>query len=183
LTALDGESDCGGLTVYNYLSAEHITDVNAGCPMMLRATESSLTLANFMRAQIYSAFASLSIGQEILFGKESVRVNKYLAHGGIFKTAGVAQRFLAAAMNTPVTVNAAANEGGPWGMAVLAGYMRQMTNDKSHITNLESYLNKVFEGAECETAVPDVADVSGFERFMNRYRKGLEVVRKAVEVM
>ena len=47
------------------------------------------------------------------------------AHGGLFTTKGVAQRFLAAAIDTPVSVGATAAEGGAWGIAVLAAYLIQ----------------------------------------------------------
>jgi hypothetical protein len=48
------------------------------------------------------------------------------AHGGMFGTAGVAQRFLAAA-NDPLSVGHLAGEGGTWGIALLAAYAKHRT--------------------------------------------------------
>ena len=95
--SLHGAPDCGGITPVNYISGESVTHLDAGVPLLLRRPDSAFTLANFMRANIYSAFATLAMGLEIL-RKENVAVNTLLGHGGIFKTPGVAQRYLAAAM-------------------------------------------------------------------------------------
>lgn len=94
--SLHGAPDCGGITPVNYISGESVTHLDAGVPLLLRRPDSAFTLANFMRANIYSAFATLAMGLEIL-RKENVTVNTLLGHGGIFKTPGVAQRYLAAA--------------------------------------------------------------------------------------
>lgn len=55
--------------------------------------------------------------------EEKVKVDTLYGHGGLFKTKGVGQSILAAAMDAPVAVMETAGEGGPWGMAVLAAYM------------------------------------------------------------
>ena len=52
------------------------------------------------------------MGLEIL-RKENVAVNTLLGHGGIFKTPGVAQRYLAAAAGAPVTCMETAGEAVP----------------------------------------------------------------------
>ena len=83
---------------------------------MLRGPESAFTLPNLMRAHIYSAMATLALGLDILHGEE-VAVDTLTGHGGLFKTPGVAQRYLAAAAAAPVTVRQTAGEGGPYGMA------------------------------------------------------------------
>lgn len=57
--------------------------------------------------------ATLKIGLDIL-QDEKVAVDRLLGHGGLFKTPGVAQRYLAAAQ-APVTVMETAGEGGPYG--------------------------------------------------------------------
>ena len=41
-----------------------------------------------------------------------MEVDKILGHGGLFKTPGVGQKILAAAMNAPVSVMETAGEGG-----------------------------------------------------------------------
>ena len=119
--SLHGAPDCGGITPVNYISGESVTHLDAGVPLLLRRPDSAFTLANFMRANIYSAFATLAMGLEIL-RKENVAVNTLLGHGGIFKTPGVAQRYLAAAAGAPVTCMETAGEGGSYGMALLAAY-------------------------------------------------------------
>jgi sugar (pentulose or hexulose) kinase len=131
-----------------------------------------------MRAQIYSAFATLKIGQDILFSGEGVSVNRMYAHGGIFKDKGIAQRFLAAALNVPVTVNETANEGGPWGMSVLAMFMLSGGGD------LGGYLEKkVFAGAKFETVEPNEKDAAGFRAFMDKYIRALPAVKEAVKCL
>ena len=55
---------------------------------------------------------------------EGVEIDSLVGHGGIFATPVVAQRILAAAFNTPIRVMTTASEGGAWGMAVLADYLR-----------------------------------------------------------
>ena len=89
----------------------------------MRTPGSRLTLANFMRTQLYAAFGTLSLGMNVLHG-EGVKLDSMFAHGGMFRTAGVAQRLLAAAIGAPVTVGDTASEGGAWGIAVLAEYLR-----------------------------------------------------------
>ena len=166
-----------GFWTYNYVSGEHITDVPRGRPMFIRTAESGFSLANFMRANIYSAFASLRLGMDILTKEEQVKIDSVIAHGGIFKTKGVAQRFLAAALKVPVSVNETSNEGGPFGMAALAMYML-----KGKGMSLEDYLDsEVFGGSKLETIVPDDGDMQGFDKFMNRFANCLDVVRLAAE--
>ena len=114
--SLHGAPDCGGITPVNYISGESVTHLDVGVPLLLRRPNSAFTLANFMRANIYSAFATLAMGLEIL-RKENVAMNTLLGHGGIFKTPGVAQRYLAAAAGVPVTCMETAGEGGSYGMA------------------------------------------------------------------
>lgn len=169
-----GEADGGGLLAYNYLSGEPITGLAEGRPLVLRTPDSRLTLANFARTQVYSAFATLALGMEVL-AAEGVGLDAMFAHGGLFRTAGVAQRMLAAAIDTPVTVGSSASEGGAWGIAVLAAFRAAGGGD------LAAYLAEVFSGAAAEVAVPDAADRAGFEAFLARYRAGLAVVTAAVE--
>jgi sugar (pentulose or hexulose) kinase len=177
--ALEGDADCGGLIACNYLSGEHITGVEKGRPLLLRRTESRLNLANFMRAQIYAAFATLKIGLDILVREEGVELDAVCGHGGIFKTKGVAQRFLAAAVGAPVTVNRAANEGGAFGMAVLALYMI----DGGGLP-LEKYLDDVvFRNADIEKIAPAPEDAAGMERFTRDFVKMLPLVRLAAEAL
>ncbi len=176
--ALTGDADAGGLLAYNYLSGEHITHLEEGRPLFVRTPESRLTLANFMRTHLFAALGALKIGLDILFEQEQVKIDQVLGHGGFFKTREVGQRFMAAAMNVPVSVMETAGEGGAWGIALLASYMLHRSMNEP----LEDYLsNKVFAGENGTTIVPDQADVDGFTAFMERYKKGLVIERAAVD--
>lgn len=175
--ALSGEADCGGLLSYNYLSGESITGFDEGRPLFLRLPGARLDLGNFMRAQLFTACGALKIGMDILEG-EHVALDTVTGHGGFFKVEGVGQSVMAAALNAPVTVMETAGEGGPWGMAILAAYMRQ----KEIGETLADYLaRRVFCGNGGRTTAPRQEDVSGFLRFMERYQSGLAVERAAVE--
>lgn len=174
--ALEGDADCGGLLNYNYLSGEHITGFAEGRPLFTREQNASFTLANFMRAQLYSCLATLKLGNDLLIKNEGVKLDKIQAHGGLFKTPEVGQKLLAAALETPVSVMNTAGEGGAWGVAVLAAYMLWKQGE-----SLSNYLeNRVFGNAESTTLPPDPQDIEGFGKFMTRYERGLPVERAAV---
>ena len=178
--ALTGDADCGGLLAYNYFAGETITGFDEGRPLFVRMPDAKLSLANFMRSHLFSSLATLKIGLDILLKKEKVKVTSMMGHGGLFKTEGVGQSILAAAVDAPVTVMKTAGEGGAWGIAVLANYMVNKEKDES----LAAYLdNKVFAGEEGTTLAPKAEDVAGFEAFMKRYMKGLPIERAAVEHM
>lgn len=176
--ALEGEKDCGGLISYNYFSGEPVTGFEKGCPLFVRSAKDNFTLANFMRTHLYSSLATLKVGLDILLKEEDVQVDKMLGHGGLFKTKGVGQKIMAAAMNTPVSVMETAGEGGAWGIAVLAAYMAAKEENES----LGAYLNKkVFAGNAGQEVTPDADDVKGFDDFMKQYKQGLAVERAAVD--
>lgn len=176
--ALDGEADGGGLLAYNFLSGEPIAGLEEGRPMVVRTPDSRLDLANFMRTQVYGAFGTLSLGMRVL-AEEGVHLDTMFAHGGIFRTAGVAQRLLAAAIDTPVAVGQTAGEGGAWGIAVLAAYL-----DAAPEQSLADYLDqRVFADAAVVTVAPDPADVAGYRAFLTRYEAGLPAARTAAETI
>jgi sugar (pentulose or hexulose) kinase len=176
--ALDGEADGGGLLAYNYLSGEPITGLTEGRPLVVRTPDSRLTLANFMRTQVYSAFGTLSLGMRVL-SAEGVELDSMYAHGGLFRTAGVAQRLLAAAVGAPVTVGESAGEGGAWGIAVLAAYLAAAPEQ-----DLSTYLTtRVFADAVSVTVPPDRDDVRGFDAYLDRYAAGLAIEQAAVEAL
>ncbi|WP_129656983.1 xylulokinase [Rothia halotolerans] len=171
--ALSGEADAGGLLAFNTTSGEPVLGLEDGRALTVRAPGSSLSLSNFMRAQVYSAFAALAIGLELLDG-EGTAPEALHAHGGLFRTAGVAQRFLAAATGTPVAVSRGASEGGAWGIALLAAYLDHAGS------SLEDYLQDVvFLHAETHVVDPRDGDVEGFRRYLSRYREALELQRTA----
>lgn len=178
--ALEGDADCGGLLAYNYFSGEPITGLEEGRPLFARLPNARFSFANFARAHLYSAMATLKIGMDILFGKENVQLDVLLGHGGFFKAKGVGQKLMAAAMGTPVSVMETAGEGGPWGIALLAAYLVR----KQEGETLEEYLeNRVFAGEKGESIRPDPQDVKGFETFLTRYTSGLATERSAVETL
>lgn len=178
--SLEGDKDCGDVLAYNYYSGEHITGFDEGRPLLVRRPDSKFNLANFMRANLYTTMGALKTGFDILTKQEGVTLDKLQGHGGLFKTKGVAQSYLAAATNTPVSVMATAGEGGAWGMALLAAYMIQKEDGEDLGTYLD---NKVFGDAEAYVMEPDAADVEGFEKFMKLYSAGLAIERAAVDNM
>ena len=171
--ALKADEDCGGLVSF---SGEPVTGFTQGRPMFLRSENAKFTLANFMRTNIYSAIATLKIGMEIL-EKENVVIDKLMGHGGLFKTEYVGQKLMSGAMKAPVSVLSTAGEGGAWGIAVLASFAKE-----SFGLSLDEFLNeKVFSKFEIKTTVPDEKDISGFEKYMQLYKKSLAVEKSAVE--
>lgn len=176
--ALEGDSDCGGLLAYNYFSGESITGFTEGRPLFVRTPNSKFNLANFMRTHLFTSLGALKIGLDILLKEEGVKVDEIMGHGGLFKTKDVGQSMMAAAINTPVTVRQTAGEGGAWGIALLASYLINKTDDET----LDDFLNnRVFKDDECYTLEPKKADVDGFDRFIKQYKKGLSIERAAVE--
>lgn len=176
--ALEGDADCGGLLAYNYFSGEHITNMEEGRPLFVRTPESKFNLANFMRVHLFTALGALKTGLDILFKEEDVKVDQIFGHGGLFKTKGVGQSILAAAINAPVSVMETAGEGGAWGIAVLASYMVNKAAGES----LDDFLNnKVFAGQTGTKLEPKASDVAGFDEFIARYAKGLPIERAAID--
>ncbi|MEY9952268.1 xylulokinase [Leifsonia sp. EB34] len=174
--ALRGEPDAGGLLAYNYLAGEPITGLDEGRPLVVRTPDSRLTLANFVRAQLYGVFGTLALGMRVLHAEGAV-LDRMFAHGGMFRTAGVAQRFLAGALDAPVSVAETASEGGAWGVAVLAAYLRAAGEG----IPLDVYLDRdVFGGFAFETVNPHPDDVAGFAAYLARYHEGLAAERAAV---
>ena len=176
--ALEGDKDGGGLLSYCYYSGEHMTGFEEGRPLFVRSPESHFTLANFMRTNLYTCLGAMRVGLDILFKKEDVKVSRLLGHGGLFKTKGVGQQILADAVGAPVSVMDTAGEGGAWGIAVLASYLIH----KKERETLEDFLDqKVFAGNMGTTLAPDPEGIEGYNRFMERYLKGIPVERAAVD--
>ncbi len=177
--SLSGDPDCGGLMSYGYYSGESITGLESGRPLFIRKPDAAFTLANFMRSHLYSSLAAVKMGMDILFKEENAKVSSLTAHGGLFKTEGVGQRFLAAAMGAPVTVMETAGEGGPWGAAVLGLYMLER---KKREISLPDFLDGViFKDANGSTIAPTKEETEGFERFMQGYRSAITAEKAAAE--
>ncbi|MCC8128475.1 MAG: ATPase [Clostridiales bacterium] len=173
--SLEGDPDCGGVLVYNYLAGEGVTHMDEGRPLVVRRPDSSFTLANFLRAQLYSTMSTLKIGMDLL-AQENVAIDSLTGHGGLFKTPVVGQKYMAAACNAPVTCMETAGEGGPYGMALLAAYM----SDRAEGESLGDFLaNRVFAGVAGTTLRPEGSDVAGFDRFLAQSKAGLTLERTA----
>lgn len=178
--ALEGEADAGGLVLYNYLAGEPIVGLQQGRPLMARTPQARLTLANFMRAHLYGAAATLRLGMDILLEQEGVQVDRLLGHGGFFKTPEAGQRVMAAALGAPISVLETAGEGGAWGMALLAAYRAWREPGET----LEAYLEKrVFASRMGRAVTAGPEELAGFASYLERYRAGLAVERAAVEVL
>ncbi|MCL2007262.1 MAG: FGGY-family carbohydrate kinase [Treponema sp.] len=173
--ALEADEDCGGMLSFNYYSGEHNTGIEDGRPLFVRMPDSRFNLANFMRTLLFSAMGTLKLGMDILVEKEKIAIDSFLGHGGLFKTKGVGQRLMAAALNAPVMVmEESAGEGGAWGIALLAAFMLHGKG------TLEQFLaEKVFAGRKGTQVKPDPIDVESFKIFMERYKNGLEIERAA----
>ncbi len=168
--ALTEDADCGGVVSFNYFGGEPVVGINEGRPMIVRQPDAKFTLANFMRSNLYGALGVLKVGNDILLKEENVPIKSITGHGGFFKTKGVGQSVLAAALNAPITVMATAGEGGAWGMAVLANYL--LREDKGQV--LSAYLDeKVFAGQQSTTMDPDPEMVAGFDAWMMGYKRAL----------
>jgi len=175
--ALKGEADCGGVLAYNYISGEPVAGLTDGRPLVIRSANDKFNLANFMRANLYATVAVLKLGNDVLFKEENVKVDRITGHGGLFKTPGVGQRVLAAALNSPISVMETAGEGGAWGIALLAAYL--INNHRK--LSLADYLeNVVFAGNTGVEISPTAEDVAGFNAYIETYKEGLAIEHTAI---
>ena len=176
--ALTGDTDCGGLISYNYISGEPVTGLAEGRPLFVRSANDKFNLANFMRAHLHASVGVLKIGNDILFNEEKIKVDRITGHGGLFKTKGVGQRILAAAINSPISVMETAGEGGAWGIALLGSYL--VNNDKKQ--SLADFLDeKVFAGDAGVEIAPTAEDVAGFNAYIENYKAGLPIEEAAAK--
>lgn len=176
--SLEGDADCGGILVCNYMAGEGITDLSEGRPLVVRHPSSHFTLANFMRAQIYSAMSTLMLGMEIL-KTEGVEISSISAHGGLFKTKGVGQRYLAAAVGSPVVCMETAGEGGAYGMALLAAFAKR----NEGCTLAEFLENEVFSNMPRTVLEPIREDADGFRKYLEDYKALVKLEKAAVEIL
>ena len=61
-TADDVDADCGGLLNYPFRSGEFLAGLPEGRPLFARSPEARMSLGNFMRTQLFSAFSPVKIG-------------------------------------------------------------------------------------------------------------------------
>lgn len=176
--SLKGAPDCGGVVSVPYISGESITGFAEGRPLLLRMADAKFTLANFMRAQIYSAFVTMKLGLDKL-KPEGLKLESVTGHGGIFKDRGVAQQYLADALEADVTCMETAGEGGPWGMALLAAYALKAQTG----VTLDAFLEEVFRSAKKETLRPTPEGVAGFKVYTERFVNALAAERAALALV
>ncbi len=182
-SGISADADAGGLINYCFYSGEFLAGLEEGRPVFARGPHSRMTLGNFMRAQLFSAFSPVKIGMDIMVKDEHVAIDTLVGHGGIFTTPVVAQRILAAAFNVPVTVMPTASEGGAWGMAVLAAYLLRCAGS-GKTQDLADFLDtEVFADARPSTEQPHPDDVEGFKKFFRRFTAALPVEKEAVRTI
>ena len=173
--ALEGDADGGSLIAYPYLSGEHIPGIESGCVMFMRSPESRFNLANFMRTQLYASISTLRMGMDFLVENENMTIEHLVGHGGFFKTPVVGQQIMADMLGIPVVVMENAGEGGAWGMALLASYMRN-----GHGKTLPEFLsNHVFGDTENPKLLPSEEGKAGANKFINNYKLALDIEKAA----
>ncbi len=173
--ALEGDPEGGGIVSFNYYAGEPVTGLSEGRPMLIRQPNAIMNLANFMRVQLYASMETLKYGMTIL-AREHVAIDQVFGHGGLFKTEGVAQRILAAAIEAPVTVMQTAGEGGAWGIALLASFLVNRDPEET----LEDYLtDHVFKGLKQSTVRPDSKDIEGFNAYMKSFELCIPAQKEA----
>ena len=171
--AAEGDPDCGGVVVCNYIAGEQVTGMAKGHPVVSRDPEQEFKLANLCRAFLYSAIVSLKIGMDVL-QKENIRIDRLIGHGGLFKNGDVGAEFLAGALKSQVCVMETAEVGGPYGMALLAGYCLRREEEET----LEQFLEeKVFQNVGIRMSEPAEETAAGFDIYTERFQKLLEQLR------
>jgi L-ribulokinase (putative) len=175
----NADMDAGGLMNYSFLSGENLTRTQNGRPLFVRTPKSKFTLANFMLTHLYSAFAPIRIGFDILTHDEGIEMDGMIAHGGLFRTPMIAQQVLADLLNLPISVMETASEGGAWGMAVLALYaVRGDGRDLADFLAEEMFTEK-----KEHILFPRAEGVQGASSFLERYLETLPVEQVASDVL
>lgn len=82
-------------------------------------------------------------------------------------------------LGIPIVVMENAGEGGAWGMAILASYLQQ----RNHM-HLSDFLEEnVFKESKKRYCFPEETGKKGTEKFMEHYKKCLEIERQASEMV
>ena len=81
---------------------------------------------------------------------------------------------------TPVSVGETAGEGGAWGIAVLAAFLR---DGRARPPQRLPRLRDLREGRDRRPSSRSPDDVAGFDAYMERHRGGLAIERAAVEAL
>ncbi len=174
----EADDEIGDLLLYGFHSGENILKVDKGLPMLIRKPNNRFNLENIMKANIISAFAPMKIGMDILNSNEKIAIKKTLAHGGIFNTPVIAQEVLSAIMSSPVTTLDTSNEGGAWGMALLALYA---LNDRD--LSLDAYLDEhIFKDVKSTTISCSEKTRKQVEYYMESYKDGIYLARDSKDI-
>lgn len=174
--ASNGDANAGLYLPYNTLAGEPLLELAEGRLLTVRSVSSKVTLQNVARAYVYSMFAALKIGIDLIQQENKSTLNSVVAQGGIFNTPILPQQLLSDVLNIPVSVSREAGEGGAWGASVLAGYMYQKDDGQS----LSDYLNNnIFERSSFSTLQPNPEVQPGIQQFLELYKKGLPLLRES----
>lgn len=164
--SLEGRKDFGKLVSFNFVSGEPLVGLNEGKSTFIRRADSSLTLPNFMKTQIYGALIALRYGMRILW-EEGVKIENTHAHGGFFKGGSIAAKAASAVLKTPITLMKNAGEGGAWGMALLASYLNSELDLASYLENIFSR----YESAVYRSSEEDLTELDEYLKLYDRYLK------------
>src|SRR5699024_3037659 len=180
--AEDGAADTDGIVVFNNISGEPITGLEQGRPLLVRAPDSELRLGSIMRAHVYSLFATLAIGLDVL-AEEGVGLELLDSAGGRSSTSGVARRFHAATPVTPHRVPTMAHThlavrgwAALYAYSLLAAYLYHSQKPLARCLDEE-----ICSGTWTHSVTPTPKDAAGFRAFLDRYRKALAVEAAAVD--
>lgn len=174
MESANSDSEVGGITAYNFAAGEVQAETLKGAPLIVRESGEKLSLANFMKAQLYAAIAPLALGVGRLKA-EGVVIDEITAHGGFYKTEFIGQSTTSAMLGAPTTVMDNAGEGGAWGIALLAGYL--LDNEKS----LPEYLNGIFADSKKKRIMADEKEIIRCKKFFENYKRNLPVEQLASE--
>lgn len=173
--SLESDNDIGNLTYYNFLSGEPLINTSLGSPVLIQKENSKLNLSNFMQSQIYSAIATISLGLEIL-KNEDIKIESVIAHGGFYKTKGVAQIATSALLKAPVTVFESASEGGAYGIALLALYIFNKNYE------LQDFLNLIFDSCKQTTLMASQDEINKYNKYLSNFKKHIDAYKSISEV-
>jgi len=175
------DADATGLLAYNLLSGEPVVGTAEGRPLVVRTPGSRLSLASFARAQLFSVFAALAVGMREL-AAQRVALDAAVAHGGLFRTGGIAQRALAAALGAPVAVGESAGEGGAWGIALLAAYRHAVIGGETR--SLPDWLDQTaFADAAVTTVAPTASETAAYAAYLDQWQAGLAIEHAAISAL
>ena len=82
----DVDADCGGLLNYPFRSGEFLAGLPEGRPLFARSPEARMSLGNFMRTQLFSAFSPVKIGMDVMKNTPSEMFANAIISGWLIAT-------------------------------------------------------------------------------------------------